>query len=199
MEDDAAESAGTVHAVTRLLRDWNSGNPAAEAHLMPLVYDELRRLARAQLRGERAGHTLQPTALVHEVYLRMVDQREQVSWQSRAHFFHVAVRVMRRILIDHARERNAAKRGGEVAKISLDATEIPQEETAAGLLALDEGLQNLARLHPRHGQIVELKFFAGLEMKEIAELLQLSERTVFREWNAAKLWLCRELGAAISP
>ena len=199
MEDVAAESDAPTHAVTRLLQDWNTGDAGAETRLLDTVYEELRRLARSHLRRERTGHTLQPTALVHEVYLRMIDQRDHVSWQSRAHFYGVAGQAMRRILIDHARERKAAKRGGGVTPISLEEVDIPLEGTSAGLLALDEALHTFAELFPRHCRIVELKFFSGLAMPEIAELLQISERTVFREWNAAKLWLCRELGAEPSP
>ena len=199
MEDAAAEPTATAHAVTRLLQDWGGGDAGAQADLMALVYDELRRLARSHLRGERADHTLQPTALVHEAYLRMMDQRQRVSWQNRAHFYGVAGEAMRRILIDYAREHKAAKRGGGVQPISLDEVEVPLGETSDGLLALDDALQNFARLYPRHCQVVKLKFFAGLEMPEIAELLQVSERTVFREWNAAKLWLCRELGVGAAP
>ena len=189
-------SSDSTQDVTRLLHDWSAGDAEAPALLMPLVYDELRRLAREYLRRERSGHTLQPTALIHEAYLRMVDQTE-ASWQNRAHFFGSAARAMRRILVEHARSRQAAKRGGGVPRLSLDAADgvaAPSGET--DLVALDGALQSFAISYPRQSEVVELKFFGGLEAREIADVLQVSEKTILRDWNFAKLWLQRELSSA---
>ena len=159
---------------------------------MPLVYEELRRLARNYLARERSDHTLQATALVHEAYLRLADQT-QLSWKDRAHFYGIAARLMRRILVDHARAHNAVKRGGLEQKLSLDeARELPMKETVE-LMALDGALENFSQTYPRKSEVVELKFFGGLETKEISEVLQISEKTVLRDWNFAKLWLRREL------
>ena len=158
---------------------------------MPLVYDELRRLARDYLRRERSDHTLQPTALVHEAYLRLVDDTS-VDWQNRAHFYSVAARVMRRILVDHARAHNAAKRGGLQQKIEFDEARIA-DQNSPDLVALDGALENLARVYPRKSEVVELKFFGGLEAKQIAQVLDVSEKTVLRDWSFAKLWLSREI------
>ena len=158
---------------------------------MPLVYEQLRMQARNYLARERGDHTLQPTALVHEAYLRLADET-QLSWKDRAHFYGIAARVMRRILVDHARVHNAAKRGGLQQKLSLDA--VP--EMSAGdvdLVELDGALEKFAEDYPRKSEVVELKFFGGLDAKEISEVLQVSEKTVLRDWNFAKLWLCREL------
>jgi RNA polymerase sigma factor (TIGR02999 family) len=176
--------------VTQLLQGWYHGDCAER--LMPLVYDELRRLARDYLRRERGDHTLQATALVHEAYLRLVDDNA-VSWQNRAHFYGVAARIMRRLLVDYARAHNAAKRGGLQQKLTLDEARVVAHSNAPDLVALDGALQNLARVYPRKSNVVELKFFAGLEAKEIAEVLQVSEKTVLRDWSFAKLWLSREL------
>lgn len=159
---------------------------------MPLVYEELRRLARDYLRRERGDHTLQATALVHEAYLRLVDEKS-VTWQSRAHFYGIAARVMRRILVDHARAHNAEKRGGLQQKLVLDDALGIAQQDGLDLVALDGALQNLARTYPRKSEVVELKFFGGLEAKDIAEVLQVSEKTVLRDWTFAKLWLYREL------
>lgn len=189
-------STDSTQDVTRLLHDWSAGDAEAPARLMPLVYDELRRLARDYLRRERAGHTLQPTALIHEAYLRMVDQTG-ASWQNRAHFFGSAARAMRRILVEHARAQQAAKRGGGVPKLSLDeagSVAAPSGET--DLVALDGALQSFAVSYPRQSEVVELKFFGGLEAREIADVLQVSEKTILRDWNFAKLWLQRELSGA---
>ena len=181
-----------AHDVTQLLKNWEAGDPDASARLMPLVYEELRRLARSYLRRERSNHTLQATALVHEAYLRLVDN-QQTTWQDRAHFYGIAARVMRRILVEHARAHNAAKRGGLQEKLSLDeARDLPTNQPV-DLVALDGALENLARAYPRKSEVVELKFFGGLEAKEISEVLQVSEKTVLRDWNFAKLWLCRAL------
>ena len=183
------------HDVTQILKNWSGGNDDATAQLMPLVYEELRRLARDYLRRERADHTLQATALVHEAYLRMVDDK-QVTWQNRAHFYGIAARLMRRILVDHARAHNAVKRGGLEQKLSLDEARDLPAPGATDLVALDGALENLAKTYPRKSEVVELKFFGGLEANEIAEVLQVSEKTVLRDWNFAKLWLCRELQSA---
>lgn len=181
--------------VTQILRDWSGGSEEASAKLMPLVYEELRRLARDYLRRERADHTLQATALVHEAYLRMVDG-ENVTWQNRAHFYGIAARLMRRILVDHARAHNAAKRGGLQQKFSLDEARDLPAPGATDLVALDGALESFAKTYPRKSEVVELKFFGGLEANEIAEVLNVSQKTVLRDWSFAKLWLCRELSAA---
>lgn len=178
--------------VTRILKDWSDGDKDAPLKLMPLVYDELRRLARDYLRRERSDHTLQATALVHEAYVRMVGS-QQVGWQNRAHFYGVAARLMRGILVDHARAHAALKRGGLAQKLTLDEARILPHERAADLVALDDALKLLAQTYPRKSEVVELKFFGGLEAKEIAEVLGVAEKTVLRDWSFAKLWLCREL------
>jgi len=180
--------------VTRILRDWSEGSEEASARLMPLVYGELRRLAREYLRRERADHTLQATALVHEAYVRMVEEKT-VTWKDRAHFYGIAARLMRRILVDHARAHNAAKRGGLEQKLSLDEARDLPAPGGTDLVALDGALENLAKTYPRKSEVVQLKFFGGLEANEIAEVLQVSEKTVLRDWSFAKLWLCRELSA----
>jgi RNA polymerase sigma factor (TIGR02999 family) len=162
---------------------------------MPLVYDELRRLAREYLRRERGDHTLQATALVHEAYLRMIDEK-RVSWQNRAHFYGIAARLMRQILVEHARAHNAAKRGGGAQKFSLDEAREVLHNDKTDLVALDGALQAFAQSYPRKSEVVELKFFGGLEAREIAEVLQVSEKTVLRDWSFAKLWLSRELSSA---
>jgi RNA polymerase sigma factor (TIGR02999 family) len=178
--------------VTQILREWNQGDAEAPARLMPLVYAELRRRAADSLRRERNDHTLQATALVHEAYLRLVDETV-LNWKNRAQFYGIAARVMRRILVDHARARKAAKRGGFGKKLSLEeARELPAK-TEVDLVELDDALENLAKDYPRKSEVVELKFFGGLDAKEIAEVLQVSEKTVLRDWNFAKLWLCRAL------
>ena len=187
-----ADSIESPQDVTQILKNWGDGDANAAERLMPLVYEELRRLARDYLRRERADHTLQATALVHEAYLRMVDDK-QVSWQNRAHFYGIAARLMRRILVDHARAHNAAKRGGLEQKLTLDEARDLQQNDSTDLVALDGALQNFAQTYPRKSEVVELKFFGGLEAKEIAEVLQVSEKTVLRDWSFAKLWLCREL------
>jgi RNA polymerase sigma factor (TIGR02999 family) len=162
---------------------------------MPLVYEELRRLAREYIRRERADHTLQATALVHEAYLRMVNEKN-TTWKGRAHFYGIAARLMRRILVDHARAHNAVKRGGLEQKLALDEARDLPTPGPTDLVALDGALENLAKTYPRKSEVVELKFFGGLEANEIAEVLQVSEKTVLRDWSFAKLWLCRELSAA---
>ena len=180
------------HEVTQLLLDWTKGNQAALDKLMPLIYRELRRLAHQYLGRERAGHTLQTTDLVHEAYLRLVDQR-RVRWQNRSHFFGVAAQLMRRILMDHARRRRRVKRGGGVPMVSLDEAAVVSNQTDVDLLALDEALDRLAKIDQRKARIVELRFFGGLEVEETAIFLKVSEITVMREWKMAKAWLHREL------
>ncbi|MEP6810228.1 MAG: sigma-70 family RNA polymerase sigma factor, partial [Chthoniobacterales bacterium] len=191
----AAESTNSdVSApdVTQLLVNWSAGDADAPAHLMPLVYEELRRRAREYLRRERSDHTLQPTALVHEAYLRMVDEKS-VNWEGRAQFYGIAARVMRRILVDHARAHNTQKRGGGAPKLPLDEAHAFSCEETSDIVALDDALLDFARTYPRKSEVVEMKFFGGLETKEISEVLRVSEKTVLRDWNFAKLWLCRAL------
>ena len=178
--------------VTEILHDWSGGDRAAPERLMPLVYDEMRRLARSFLSRERGGHTLQPTALVNEAYLRLVDQT-RVSWQNRAHFYGIAASMMRRVLIDHARAHATEKRGGAAVHLSIDDVQVPIEERAASFLAMDEALERLGQFNERGRRIVEMRFFAGLSDEEIAEVLGVSTRTVLREWKSARLWLFREL------
>jgi RNA polymerase sigma factor (TIGR02999 family) len=179
--------------ITRLLLAWGNGDQAALENLIPLVYEELRRLARRHMRGERANHALQATALVHEAYLRLIDS-SQVKWQDRTHFFSVASQLMRRILVDFARSRKNLKRGGDAIQVSLsEALEIPQQR-GADLVALDDALNVLAQLDPRQSRMVELRFFGGLSVEETAEALKVSPETVKRDWRLAKVWLLRELG-----
>jgi RNA polymerase sigma factor (TIGR02999 family) len=178
--------------VTELLVSWSNGDREALEKLTPLVYGELRRLASAYLRRERPGHTLQSTALVHEAYMRLVDQRS-VRWQSRAHFFGIAAQMIRRILVDYARAQKAAKRGAESPKLSLDEALAASEARDLDLVALDDALSDLAKIDPQQSQIVELRFFAGLSIEETAEVLRISTATVKRDWVTAKAWLYREI------
>src|SRR6476646_247564 len=178
--------------VTLLLESWSNGDRMAFEKLMPLVYDELHRLAQRYLRRERSDHTLQSTALVHEAYLKMVDQKN-VRWQNRAHFFGVAAQSIRHILVDHARSHLAAKRGAGAAKLSLDEAIGVPEKREVDLLALDQALEGLAVLDPQQGRIVELRFFGGLSIEETAEVLHISPATVKRDWVMAKAWLYREM------
>lgn len=189
-------STNSARDVTALLLDWSDGDRDAPAKLMPLVYDELRRLARLHLRRERPDHTLQPTALVSEVYLRLVDQR-RVSWHNRAQFFGLAAQLMRHVLVDHARSRASAKRGGLVHRLSLDEAWMAPEEVAAELVALDEAMVRLAAIDERKSRVVELRFFGGLSVEETAEALGVSAKTVMRDWLFAKLWLHRDLSGEI--
>jgi RNA polymerase sigma factor (TIGR02999 family) len=181
-----------THEVTTLLMDWNNGQPEALEQLMPLVYDELRRIAGRYLRKERQDHTLQTTALVHEAYIRLIDQK-QANWQNRAQFFGVAAQMMRRILVDHARGHTADKRGGGVAKLSLDEAIEIAEQREVDLIALDDALTTLAELDEQQCRVVELRYFGGLTVEEVAEVLKLSPATIKREWSMAKAWLHREL------
>ena len=186
-------AATSSHEVTQLLLAWSHGDQAALDQLIPLVYEELRRLAKRQMGRERPGHTLQTTALVNEAYLRLIDS-SQVHWQSRAHFFAISAQLMRRILVDFARARHNLKRGGQTPRVSLtEALEVAPEREA-DLVALDDALQTLAALDPRQSRVVELRFFGGLSVEEAAEVLKVSPETVKRDWRLAKVWLLRELG-----
>jgi RNA polymerase sigma factor (TIGR02999 family) len=184
-------AAASPQDITELLLAWSAGNQGALERLTPLVYGELHRLAHHYMAGERTGHTLQSTALVNEAYLRLV-QTNRVQWQGRAHFLAVAAQLMRRILVDFARSRQYAKRGGKAPVISLDDAPVPVEECAE-LVALDEALSALASVDPRKVQVVELRFFGGLSVEETAEVLKVSVETVMRDWRLAKVWLRREL------
>jgi RNA polymerase sigma factor (TIGR02999 family) len=183
-----------ARSVTALLTDWSRGDATALEHLLPLVYDELRRMAARQLRAERVNHTLQPTALVHEVYLRLIDQR-QVDWHDRAHFLGVAAQSMRRILVDHARRRGARKRNDGVQCVSIDDAKDLAAAEEMPLLALDHALARLEGVDPELAKIVELRAFGGLTIEEAAHVLKVSPSTAKRDWRTAKAWLNRELGA----
>jgi RNA polymerase sigma factor (TIGR02999 family) len=178
--------------VTRLLQQWSSGQEQALDLLLPQIQHELRKLAASYLRKERPDHTLQPTALVNEAFLKLVDQRA-VKWQNRAHFFGIAAQAMRRILVDHARAHAAGKRGADVRKVPLDES-IAGRAVDVDLLALDEALTRLAAMDPQQSRIVELRFFGGLTMEETAEVMRISPATIGREWRLAKAWLSAELG-----
>lgn len=178
--------------VTELLLKWSDGDKQALDVLMPQIYDELRRLAKRHLNRERPNHTLQSAALVNEVYLQLVDQR-RASWHNRAHFFAVAAQLMRRTLVDYARARQVAKRGGGATHLQLDEESAVTDERAIEVIAVDEALQNLAKFDERKSRIVELRFFAGLSIEETAEVLKVSPGTVMRDWTLAKAWLQREL------
>ncbi|MFL6414065.1 MAG: sigma-70 family RNA polymerase sigma factor [Bryobacteraceae bacterium] len=178
--------------VTGLLIRWRSGDREALDALTPLVYDELRRLARSYLRRERPDHTLDGTALVHEAYMRLVDQRN-VEWRNRNHFFALAAELIRRILVDHARARIAAKRGGANVKLSLDEALAPADEKDLNILALDDALVALAKADPQQSRIVELRYFAGLTIEETADVMEISPATVKRDWTTAKAFLKREM------
>ncbi len=184
--------------VTRLLVAWRGGDADALDRLLPLVYAELRRVAHRYMRDERPNHPLQTTALVHEAYLRLIDVT-RVDWQSRNHFFAVSAQMMRRILVEAARRRQADKRGGDASHVALDEAFVPAPERAADLLALDEALERLATLAPRKARVVELRYFAGLSVEETAGVLEVSAETVMRDWRMAKLWLQRDLPAAQEP
>jgi RNA polymerase sigma-70 factor, ECF subfamily len=178
--------------VTELLLAWGSGDRSALDELVPLVHQELRRLARSQMRGERDNHTLQTTALVNEAFLRLIDLR-RIRWQDRAHFLALSAQLMRRVLVDHARTRNYRKRGGGAATVALDDVAVAVPERAADLVALDEALEDLARVDPRKSRVVELRFFGGLSVEETAGALNVSPETVMRDWRLAKVWLLREM------
>jgi RNA polymerase sigma factor (TIGR02999 family) len=179
--------------ITQMLREWSEGRREALDELMPVIYDELRRQASRYLRGERVGHTLQTTALIHEAYLKLIDQRD-VNWQNRAHFFAIAAQAMKRILVDYARERHMQKRGGADENLPLyEARFVTLGEQDVDLVAVDEALSRLAEFDPQQASVVELKFFGGFSIEEIAEALGISPATVKREWNSAKAWLRLEM------
>ena len=185
----------TTHSpkeITRLLVAWGDGDESALAELTPLVHEELHRLAHHYMSGERAGHTLQTTALVNEAYVRLIDWKD-VRWQNRAHFFGVSAQLMRRILVDFARSRGYHKRGGGARAIALDEAAVMAEDKGAEIVALDEALTALAELDPRHSRVVELRFFGGLSIEETAEVLKVSPGTVRRDWSLARAWLYSEL------
>ena len=182
----------STHEVTRLLQAWRAGDDGALEQLMPIVYDELHRLARRYMAAEQSGHTLQTTALVHEVYLRLVDAKN-VDWQNRAHFYAICARLMRRILVDFARSRNYQKREGNFAHIQLEEAATVSAVVGSELLAVDEALKQLAAVDTRKSEVVEMRFFGGLTVEEIAAALQVSSETVMRDWKLAKAWLLREL------
>jgi RNA polymerase sigma factor (TIGR02999 family) len=181
------------HEITALLEAWGGGDKSALDRLMPLVYDELRRLAHRYMSHERPGHTLQTTALVNEAYLRLVNWKE-VHWENRAHFFAASAQMMRRILVDFARERQYLKRGAGAIQVSLGEATALTECKSSDLVALDEALTALFEIDLRKGQVVEMRFFGGLSVKEAAAVLKVSEETVMRDWRLAKVWLLRELG-----
>jgi len=178
----------TRQEITQLLGDWSGGNEGALEKLIPLVQPELHRLAHYYMRRERAGHTLQTTALLNEAYLQLTD-KTQPQWQNRTHFMAVAAQLMRRIMVDHARARHALKRGGAAQRVTLDEAALLTETRAPELLALDEALENLAAFDPRMSKIVEMRYFGGLTNEEIAEVLKIHPNTVMRDWSAAKAWL----------
>ena len=179
------------YPVTELLSRWNEGDTAARDALIPIVYNELRRVAKRCLGGQRSDHTLQPTALVHEAYLRLVKQDSM--GQNRAHFFAMAAKAMRQILVDHARRRAAAKRGGGAVALVLEEAMAPQKNVTLDLIALDDALKRLAALDPRQCEIVELRFFGGLSVEETSQVVDISPATIKREWATARLWLHREM------
>lgn len=193
LEEDLLDQPSDV---TLILRDVSAGAEGAMDRLLPLVYDELRRLAQSKMRLEREGHTLQATAIVHEAYVRLIDQR-RTEWQDRGHFFAIAAQAIRRILVDHARHRGRAKRGGGMARITLDdAIRVEVDQPGLELLALDRALDQLAQESPEKAKVVELRYFAGLSSKETAEHLGVTERTVHRYWTYAQAWLYRRMAGA---
>ena len=182
----------STHEITQLLVAWNRGDQAALEALTPLINEELHRLAKHYMAGEQRGHVLQPTALVNEVWLRMIDWR-CLEWQNRAHFLGLAAQIMRRILVDFARVQQSEKRGGEELQVSLSEAANTAQELSAGLVALDDALQALEQLDPRQARVIELRYFAGLNLEETAEALKVSVGTVRRDWSLAEAWLFREL------
>jgi RNA polymerase sigma factor (TIGR02999 family) len=181
-----------LHTVTALLVDWRGGDERAMQKLLPLVHDELRRIAKRHMAGERPDHVLQATALVNEAYLRLVDVR-RVQWQDRAHFFAMAARLMRRVLVDFARAQKNQKRGGGLHRVTFDQNLPVASESPEDVIAIDEALRSLAAQYERKSQVVELRFFGGLSVEETAEVLKISQETVMRDWKFAKNWLMREL------
>ncbi len=193
-----ASSGGTSRDVTRLLSAWGGGDEAALDRLYPLVYEELHRLAHGRMRHERSDHTLQPTALVHEAFLRLVDQNRG-GWESRGHFFAIAARMMRRVLVDYARQRSRNKRGGDAVRLPLDEAMGITRQPAGDVLAIHEALEVLVTVDPRKAKMVELRFFGGLSIDETAECLNVSPGTVMRDWTLAKAWLKRQLQMPVDP
>jgi RNA polymerase sigma factor (TIGR02999 family) len=184
----------SAHEVTNLLVKWSGGDKAALDELMPLIHEELRLRARRYIERERPGHTLQTTALVNEAYVRLVNQKG-IQWQDRAHFFAVSARVMRHILVDYARSKGYVKRGGGNVRVTLDQAATVSAEQAGELLALDEALKNLANIYPRRSQVVELRYFGGLNNEEVAVILKVTTKTVERDWRYARAWLYEQLRA----
>ena len=178
--------------ITQILQSWNDGDEEAKELLLPFVYDELKKQARYLMSKERSNHTLQPTALVHEAFMKLSEQ-SSIEWKNRSHFYGIASRLMRQILVDHARLHAADKRGNNAVHFSIDDVQIPIEERASSILAIDEVLRRLAELDEQQARVVEMRFFGGMNDDEIAEALNISRRTVGREWQSAKLWLFREL------
>lgn len=185
------------HVVTKLLIDWGNGDVGALDRLMPLVYGELRRVAQNQLRLENPGHTLQPTAIVHETYLRLVEQ-EGMEWRNRAQFFAISAQLIRRILIDHARQRRAVKRGGMAMRLELDSSIAAPQINVVEAIALNHALEELAELDSQQCRVVELRFYAGLSIEETSSVLGISEATVSRDWVTAKAWLYRRLNTSVA-
>jgi RNA polymerase sigma factor (TIGR02999 family) len=183
------------HEVTKLLKDWSAGDESALEKLMPLVYDELRQLAHQHMRREKRGHTLQTSALVNEAYLRLVDQ-SKIEWGSRGHFFGIAARLMRQILVDQARRRNFAKRGGGAIQVALNEATTVAQEQSANVMALDDALKNLEKTDQRKSRIVELRFFGGMSIEETATVLKVSPGTVMRDWTFARAWLRNQMSSA---
>ncbi len=196
MQRTAQPGESIAGDVSMLLRAWSGGDGNALDRLAPIVYDELRRLARRYMKRERAGHSLHTTALVNEAYLRLMDYK-RMQWQDRAHFFAVSAQLMRRILVEHARRHNL-KRGGGMQRVSLEEAAVVGSGRAADLVALDDAMNELARLDPRKVQVVEMRFFGGLSVEETAEVLKISPVTVMRDWSTAKAWLYRELSNGVS-
>jgi RNA polymerase sigma factor (TIGR02999 family) len=189
---NASMSEPETAKITRILQDWNDGDEEARERLVPFVYEELKRQAKRLMARERRDHTLQPTALVHEAFMRLSKQTG-VEWQNRNHFYAISARLMRQILVDHARAHAAEKRGSNAIHFSIDDVDMPVEQRADSILMVDEVLDRLAAIDPQQAKVVEMRFFGGLNNSEIAEALDISERTVVREWRSAKLWLFREL------
>lgn len=185
-------SDGRASEITLILQDWNNGDAGAGERLLPFVYKELKRHARFLMSRERSNHTLQPTALVHEAFLKLTELAE-IKWNDRRHFYRFVSQLMRQILVDHARRHVAAKRGSRTIHFSIDDLQIPAEERAGAVLQLDEALERLAQFDERQAKIVEMRYFGGMKVSEIAEALSISERSVGREWQSARLWLYREL------
>ena len=184
-------SESSSSEITRILREWNGGDENAVERLVPFVYEELKRQARFLMSQERSEHTLQPTALVHEVFIR-ISQQAGVEWENRAHFYGIASRIMRQILVDYARRHSAVKRGEKPLRLSLDDVEIPFEDRMDSIIVMNSVLERFAEVHERQARLVEMRFFGGLSNDEIAEALNISLRTTIREWRSARLWLLRE-------